>query len=108
MLYGPMESHQWIDHINGDPWDNRLCNLRLTDNTRNQWNRGATKNSTSGVKGVFWNKNASKWRVYIRINGKGAHVSYHETKGLAAVAMAKKSLQLHGKHSPYYRKSASL
>lgn len=108
MLYGPMESHQWIDHINGDPWDNRLCNLRLTDNTRNQWNRGAPKNSTSGVKGVTWNKKRGMWKSHMRINSEYIHLGYHATKGMAALVVAKKSLSVHGKHSLYCRKSASL
>lgn len=108
MTHGSIDSNQWIDHINGDPWDNRLCNLRLTDNTRNQWNRGAPKNSTSGIKGVTWSKQRSMWKSTVRVNGEYIHLGYHATKGMAALAVAKKSLSVHGKHSLYYRKSASL
>ncbi len=106
MSHGPISRSEWIDHINGDPWDNRLCNLRLTNNTKNQWNRVAPKNNTSGVKGVTWCARMESWKSSVRASGKYFHAGYHKTKGLAASSVAKMSLHLHGKHSPYYRKSA--
>jgi hypothetical protein len=93
----------FIDHINGDPFDNRIANLRLCNNTTNQWNRGVPRNSTSGAKGVTWSKKMAKWKATIRTNGDYFHLGYHDSKGMAALAVAKKSLQLHGKFSVFYR-----
>lgn len=43
-----------IDHINGDPADNRLANLRRVTKSKNQRNGGKRANNTSGVHGVNW------------------------------------------------------
>lgn len=61
-----------IDHINGDPADNRLINLRLVTHSQNMQNthKVSRKNKTSGVKGVHWDKNRGQWRSHITLNGK--------------------------------------
>ena len=41
-----------IDHIDRDPSNNRLENLRCVSPLENSWNRGKTKSNTSGYKGV--------------------------------------------------------
>lgn len=59
-----------VDHINGNPSDNRRSNLRLCTNAENMRNRGATKNNTSGVKGLHYHKQCNLWQARIRLNGK--------------------------------------
>jgi hypothetical protein len=100
------EPSLFIDHVNGDPFDNRLCNLRLSSHSSNQWNRGATKRNKSGFKGVSWSKKRSMWKVGFHVGEKNIHFGYFELKCLAAVAAAKGSLMIHGKFSEYYRQSA--
>lgn len=51
-----------LDHINGDPADNRICNLREATDSQNKANIKAPSNNTSGVKGVYFDKEAKKWR----------------------------------------------
>lgn len=50
------------------------CNpahLMLVDDTANAQNRrGAQVNSRSGVRGVFWQGNANKWRVQVKADGR--------------------------------------
>ena len=93
----------FIDHINGDPFDNRISNLRVCNNTANQWNRGISSRSTSMAKGVSWCARVSKWKATVRANGNYFHLGYHDSKGMAALAVAKKSLAVHGKFSVFYR-----
>lgn len=56
-----------LDHINGDSLDNRIANLRVCTQAQNMLNRGAQKNSKSGVKGV--SPHGPSWRARIRAGG---------------------------------------
>ena len=82
---GKHPEHQ-IDHINGDPNDNRLCNLREASSKQNSMNRGMTKANKSGVVGVHFIKNSGKWRAAIRIDGRCFNIGYFRTLEDAAKA----------------------
>lgn len=57
-----------IDHINRDPSDNRLCNLREVSHQCNMRNCGNPKTNTSGVKGVRRHKRRKKWEARICVD----------------------------------------
>lgn len=59
-----------IDHINGDKSDNRIANLRAATGGQNKQNRGMLRSNTSGLKGVFFNKNMGLWHAQVNANGK--------------------------------------
>lgn len=61
--YEPSE----IDHINRKKIDNRIENLREVSRSENNYNHPLRKDNVSGVKGVSWNKQRNKWRVYIDV-----------------------------------------
>lgn len=67
-----------IDHINGDPFDNRWCNLRNTSSLGNSKNAKIGKNNTSGHLGVSFSNTFSKWRAYINLNYKQINLGYFE------------------------------
>lgn len=73
--YGRWPAHQ-IDHINGVKDDNRITNLREATNAQNHCNRGPQKNSTSGVKGVYWFKPDQRWKAQIVVRGKCMVLGY--------------------------------
>ena len=68
MQHGEMPS--LIDHIDGNRQNNRIENLRLANRFENSQNKRINKNNTSGVKGVFWHKKASKWKAEISCKNK--------------------------------------
>lgn len=72
------DGKDFIDHINGEPLDNRKSNLRIVKPVQNSQNRKASvTNKSSGVRGVYWEQN--KWRARIMIRGKRKDLGYFET-----------------------------
>lgn len=66
--YGKWPSGE-IDHINGNPSDNRIENLRDVDHKDNMRNVKKLSTNTSGVVGVCWDNYYGKWLATIH-NGK--------------------------------------
>ena len=54
-----------LDHINHDPSDNRICNLRSVTRTENCRNSSLSKCNSSGTTGVGWKPRARMWEVRI-------------------------------------------
>lgn len=69
----------FIDHINGNPLDNRRANLRLVSNQQNIMNCGLSKNNSSGATGVSFRKDRNKWRAYIMLNRKQISLGMYDT-----------------------------
>lgn len=60
----------WIDHIDRNPMNNCIENLRLVTPSQNNRNRGAGANNTSGTMGVGFNKRRNKWCASITVEKK--------------------------------------
>lgn len=54
-----------IDHINGNPADNRIENLRDVARSENMRNTKLHRRNTSGHSGVVWDSQRRKWVVFI-------------------------------------------
>ena len=97
-----------IDHINMNPLDNRIDNLR--DGTHdNNLNMGMTTRNTSGVSGVCWNKSCKKWQANVRKDGHLYYLGVYDEKSDAANAVARKREELgfsktHGLELPIYHR----
>lgn len=74
---------QVIDHINGNPADNRIVNLRECTRNQNNYNCKLRKDSSSKIKNVKWNKFHKKWQVAIRVDKKEKHMGYFDDEELA-------------------------
>lgn len=72
-----------IDHINGDKLDNRTCNLRMVNNTENQWNK--LQKSSLGVRGVY-KQPGGRYNAKIRAQGKLHSLGSFATLGGAVAA----------------------
>ena len=69
MANGPIPAGMQVDHIDQNPRNHSLSNLRLATNAENGRNRGAQANNRSGVKGIYFDKHRSKWMARIAVNG---------------------------------------
>ena len=65
-----------IDHIDGNPRNNRIENLREATHTQNSMNHKLSKANKSGFKGVNWCNTTNKWRATCRAFGKKHHVGH--------------------------------
>ena len=75
-----------IDHINGNPLDNRKGNLRYADVQRNAFNRGKpTVRCSSIYKGVYKRKNKPNWKARIKYNDKHVELGTYVDEAYAAV-----------------------
>ena len=76
-----------IDHINGNPLDNRRENLRpLPSNKENIWNSKKRVTNTSGYKGVTYDKRKRKYMAQIKKDRKHRFLGYFDDPRDAAVA----------------------
>lgn len=58
-----------IDHIDGNPRNNSIGNLRQCNYSQSNCNTKTRRDNLSGVKGVRWHKKAKKYNVRVCING---------------------------------------
>lgn len=86
---------QMIDHIDGNPLNNRFENLRLSDHKRNGQNQRAARNNLyTGLLGTSWHKGKNKYIAAIKLNGVRKHLGYFDTaqEAHAAYVTAKRIL----------------
>jgi hypothetical protein len=86
-----------IDHINGNTKDNRICNLRSVTHQVNLKNCKLSKNNTSGVNGVRFNKNINRWVARIFDGGVDIHLGVSDNL-LDACCMRKSAESKQGFH----------
>lgn len=84
-----------VDHINGDPLDNRRANLRLCTNAENQQNTPARKGS-SRFKGVSFNARRKKWYGTFTYNGDFFYCGSWDDEEECARAVDKKRREVCG------------
>ena len=74
-----------IDHIDGNPKNNKFENLREASNAENSRNSKSRKGS-SKYKGIYWRSDKSLWRVQLMIDGKRKEIGHFKDEKEAARA----------------------
>lgn len=85
-----------IDHIDGNPLNNKKNNLRACSNSENIKNVGKYTNNTSGFKGVSWHAHVKKFHAQIGNNKQKIHLGYFDLAKDAAKAYNDAALKYHG------------
>lgn len=86
---------EYVDHINGNPLDNRLSNLRVCKKQENEFNQKIRIDNTSGYRGVCRGKRG-RYRAYITKDGKQRWLGQYATPEAAAIAYNQKAKELFG------------
>ena len=87
-----------VDHINGDPLDNRKCNLRVVTQAENLLNKEILSNNTSGFLGVWFDENRSLWAAEIKIEKKKCYLGRYKSRADAVYARYLAERELFGEY----------
>ena len=92
-----------IDHINGNPNDNRRENIRHVTHSENMKNlKNIYKNNKSGIIGVYYSNTENKWKAHLSYNKKMLNLGTFKTKDEAIISRLNKEFELYGKESPQF------
>ena len=93
-IMGPTEPGFVIDHINGDPWDNRRENLRICTHAENLRNQRRPIKRSGARKGVH--RSGRLWKAIIRSNNEVYNLGSYIDKRVAELAYDAAALFLNG------------
>ena len=84
---GDFKNFPDVDHIDGNPTNNRIDNLRMVTKRGNCLAfKKKRKGCSSQFRGVHWFKERKKWKASCRINGIYKSIGYFHNEQDAAIA----------------------
>lgn len=98
IVYGEWPKDE-IDHINCDPADNRIDNLRESTSQQNKWNQRLKRTNACGLKGASWSKKEMVWVAQIHRDGKQTRIGSYGTALAAHQAYKKEALKMRGEYA---------
>ncbi len=90
------EPPEFIDHRDGDNFNNRWKNFRAADNGTNLQNAKLRSDNVTGVKGVCWEAERGKYLATIAVNKRYVKVGRFDTIEEATKAINEARERLHG------------
>jgi hypothetical protein len=99
-IYGEFPE-KLIDHINRNPDDNRICNLRNATHSENQQNTKVRKDNFCNAKGISYSLVENKWRARISKNKKTFDLGRFDSIELAINARKQAEDKIFTHHKGY-------
>lgn len=93
---GSIPENMVIDHINGDPFDNRWNNLRLCTQAENGCNRKLNARNTTGFTGVVPATYTDRFECSVFFQGHRYHLGTFDTVEEASEVYEAKATELFG------------
>ena len=94
MFYGYFP--EFVDHIDGNPSNNDISNLRKCTKSQNQHNTKLHKNNKTGVHGLSLNARNGKWLVQLQVDKRKKRVGEFEDFELAELVAIEARNKYHG------------
>lgn len=85
-----------IDHLDRNPLNNSINNLRLAERSENQYNRSKPSGGKNPEKGVRLDPKNGKWRVCGSRNKKPVWLGYYDDLELAVLVISEFREKYHG------------
>jgi hypothetical protein len=89
-----------VDHIDRDPLNNSVENLRLATGQQNCRNQDKRTTNKSGVKGVHFNRQTGRFRASIMVNWRKFNLGEYYTLEEAAAARKSAEIKYFGEFNP--------
>jgi hypothetical protein len=102
-VYG--EYPKEIDHIDGDPSNNRISNLRPCDRSQNNFN-SLRPTGESGLRGAYLDKRSLTWYSHIQLGGQVKHLGTFPSARAAHEAFMQ-AVELHHGEFAYHNRNLS-
>ena len=85
-----------IDHIDNNRLNNRIENLRVATRIQNMLNCKINSRNTTGIKGITFDKEKSKFRPYLSVNKKRMYLGCFDSLDDANTELQKARIKYHG------------
>jgi hypothetical protein len=95
--HGFIPEDMFVDHIDGDPLNNRRGNLRVVTKAQNAAN-AKSRGGASQYRGVY-KARSGKWAAQIAKEGQRISLGHYETEEEAAAAYDEAAKELHGEYA---------
>ena len=95
MFNGALEREQQIDHIDRNPLNNKIENLRVCTQAQNHINSKTPRNNTSGYKGVLKTP-SGKFQARLGFKGKKLYLGLFDSAEEAAECVKRVTKELYG------------